>query len=94
MKSLSKIKNFLEIISDENRLMILKYLGNGEKCVCEIWESIGLPQNLTSYHLKTLKDFGLISSKKEGLKVIYKLDKNVLEKNLKQLNKFLTSYGE
>lgn len=91
MKSLSKIKNFLEIISDENRLLILKYLTGGEKCVCEIWESIGLPQNLASYHLKMLKDYKLISSRKQGLKVIYKLDKDVLEKNLKLLNKFLTS---
>lgn len=89
MKSLSKIKNFLEIISDENRLMILKYLIGGEKCVCEIWESVGLPQNLTSYHLKTLKDFGLISSEKVGLKVIYKLNKDILAKNLKLLTKLL-----
>lgn len=89
MKSLSKIKNFLEIISDENRLMILKCLTGGEKCVCEIWESIGLPQNLTSYHLKTLKDFGLISSKKEGLKVIYRLNAKNLSDNLNSLVKLL-----
>lgn len=90
MKSLVKIKNFLEIISDENRLRILKYLAGRERCVCEIWESIRLSQNLTSYHLKTLKNFGLITSKKEGLNVIYKINKNVLEKNLKQLNNFLS----
>lgn len=89
MKSLSKIKNFLEIISDENRLKILQFLKGEEKCVCEIWESIGLPQNLTSYHLKTLKDFGLISSKKIGLKVIYRVNEKNLSSNLNSLVKLL-----
>jgi len=48
-----------------------------------------LPQNLVSHHLKTLKDFGLISSEKRGLKVFYKLNQKVVKKYLKELNKLL-----
>lgn len=91
---LSQTVEFLKIISEENRLKILCILRNGEKCVCEIWHYLELPQNLTSHHLKILKDFGLISSKKYGLKVFYSLNKNIIGKYTKLLNKFLNSYGE
>jgi ArsR family transcriptional regulator len=83
------LADFLRVIAEDNRLKILCLLKKGEKCVCEIWQFLNLPQNLTSHHLKVLKDFGLVSSRQEGLKVFYKLNKKVAEKHLKILNKFL-----
>lgn len=80
---------FLKIISEENRLKILCLLREEEKCVCDIWQYLGLAQNLTSHHLKILKDFELVSSRQEGLKVFYKLNKKVVKKYLTLLNKFL-----
>lgn len=80
---------FLKVISDESRLKILCILKDGEKCVCEIWQYLGLPQNLTSHHLKVLKDFNLISSRKEGLKVFYSLNGDVVGKHFKSLSSFL-----
>lgn len=88
-KDVKQTVEFLKIISEENRLKILCILWNGEKCVCEIWQFLSLPQNLISHHLKVLKDFGLISSRKESLKVFYKLNKEILAKHIKLLNKFL-----
>ncbi len=93
-QQISKINDFLNIIADINRMQILKYLSNGEKCVCEIWKYLDLPQNLVSHHLKVIKDLNLISSKKDGLNVIYQLNKDVLEKNIKLLTKYLTTKGE
>lgn len=61
--------DFLKVISEENRLKILCILRKQEKCVCEIWQFLDLPQNLISHHLKVLKDSGLIDSRKEGTKV-------------------------
>jgi len=80
---------FLKIISEENRLKILCFLMKEEKCVCDIWQYLKLPQNLVSHHLKVLKDFNLVFSKRKGLKVAYKLNKKVVKKYLKLLNKFL-----
>lgn len=91
---LLKAAEFLKIIAEENRLKILCILRDGEKCVCDIWQYLELPQNLTSHHLKILKDFDLISSKKDGLKVFYSLNKNIISRYSKLLNKFLNSYGE
>jgi len=84
-----QVLEFLKIISEENRLKILRFLEKGEKCVCEIWQYLKLPQNLVSHHLKVLKDFNLISSRKEGVKIFYRINKKVVKKYLKLLNKYL-----
>ena len=89
LKEVAFTADFLRIIAEDNRLKILCLLKDGEKCVCEIWQFLDLPQNLTSHHLRVLKDFGLVSSRQEGLKVFYKLNQKVTEKHLKILNKFL-----
>lgn len=96
-KSTGKIEqviDFLKIISEKNRLKIFCLLEKGEKCVCEIWQYLKLPQNLVSHHLKVLKDFDLISPRKEGVRIFYKINKKVVKKYLKLLNKFLNSKGE
>lgn len=84
-----KVVDFLKVISEENRLMIICILNEKEKCVCEILEELELPQNLVSHHLKVLKDFKILSSRKEGTRVFYKVNKKVIEKYLKLLNQFL-----
>ena len=79
---LSQTAKFLKIISEENeenRLKILCLLREKEKCVCDIWQYLDLAQNLTSHHLKVLKNFGLVSSRQEGLKVIYSINKRVVK---------------
>jgi len=91
-KSILKVENLAKVlkkISELNRLKILCLLKEREKCVCDIWQCLKLPQNLVSHHLKVLKDLNLISSKKVGLKVFYKLNQKVVKKYLKELEKTL-----
>lgn len=90
-KELLKTAEFLKIIAEENRLKILCILRPGEKCVCDIWQFLDLPQNLTSHHLRVLKDFGLVKDRKEGLKVYYSINKKEILKFNLLLNKFLQS---
>ena len=89
IEEIKQVVKFLKIISEKNRLKILCFLEKDEKCVCEIWQYLKLPQNLVSHHLKTLKDFDLILSRKEGVKIFYKINKKVVKKYLKLLNKYL-----
>lgn len=88
-KEIIKSAKLLRAIADENRLQILQMLQPGEKCVCEIWKHLGLSQNLISHHLKVLKDLNLISSRKEGLWVFYKINKKEFSKLKSLLNNFL-----
>lgn len=88
VQELSETADFLKVIAEENRLKILCMLKDGEKCVCEIWKNLDLPQNLTSHHLKILRDQGLITARKDGQKMYYVIDK----KNLLQYAKILNNY--
>lgn len=89
-KDLNKTVNFLKVVAEENRLKILCFLKKDQKCVCEIWQHLKLPQNLISHHLKVLKNLELIDYHKDGLKVFYFLNKKVLNKYSKLINKFLS----
>jgi ArsR family transcriptional regulator len=80
---------FLKVFVEENCLKIFCLLKKGPLCVCEISQCLKLPQNLTSHHLKVLKDFGLVSSYRKGLKIFYQLKYKTVEKYLKLLNKYL-----
>jgi len=79
--------DFLKIISDEERFKIVYLLRQENHCVCELSELLNLPQNLISYHLKILKDFGLLILNQKGRKNFYELNQKQLNKNLKLINK-------
>ena len=89
VQKMSETAGFLKVVAEENRLKILYILKDGEKCVCEIWQYLDLPQNLTSHHLKILKDFGLIISRKDGLKVFYFLNEKTVNTKIKLLINYL-----
>ncbi len=91
---LEKVAEFIKIINEPNRLKILCSLREDERCVCDIWKTLEIPQNLASHHLKVLKGFGLIDSKQddqEGRKIIYSSNKNVIKQYASLLNNFLIS---
>ncbi|MDZ7611233.1 MAG: metalloregulator ArsR/SmtB family transcription factor [Candidatus Moranbacteria bacterium] len=89
-QKLARTTEFLKVVAEENRLKILCILKKHELCVCEIWQQLDLPQNLTSHHLKVLKDFDLVDSKKEGTKVIYFLNSRTIKKYYSLLSRYLS----
>lgn len=66
--------DFLKAIAHPTRLRILEFLRQGERCVCEVTEQLDLEQANVSQHLAVLKRQGLISSRKDGLRVIYRVN--------------------
>ena len=61
-------------LSEEVRLRILAMLDrNGELCVCEVEEALGLSQSAASRHLRTLARTGLVDSRREGQWVYYRI---------------------
>jgi ArsR family transcriptional regulator len=53
-------------LSDEARLEIVSVLLSGEHCVCDLMTHVGAAQSRLSYHLKVLKDAGVVSDRREG----------------------------
>jgi ArsR family transcriptional regulator len=80
---------FTKAIADPTRLQILRLLKK-ECCVGELWKKLDLSQNLVSHHLKILKEANLISSEKRGMKVVYRLEKEFIAKQMKLLTDQLT----
>jgi ArsR family transcriptional regulator, arsenate/arsenite/antimonite-responsive transcriptional repressor len=70
------VKDFLNItkaLADENRLRMLLALQNGELCVCQITELMGLAMSTVSKHLSILYQAGLLNARKEGRWMYYSL---------------------
>ena len=63
-------------IADPTRVRILKMLEPGELCVCQITAILGLAPATVSKHLSLLKMAGLLSHRKEGRWVFYRLSKH------------------
>ncbi len=53
-------------LSDETRLAILEMLQDGEHCVCDLQDALEAAQSRLSFHLRVLKDAGLVTDRKEG----------------------------
>jgi ArsR family transcriptional regulator len=73
----------LKALGDETRLKIIKYLLNGEKCVCEIFPYVKRTQSTVSIQLKVLEKAGILSSRREGKKVYYKIKDKRINKILR-----------
>lgn len=61
-------------LSDPNRLRILDRLRSGERCVCDLQDALEAGQSLLSFHLKTLKEAGLVIDRREGRWAHYRLN--------------------
>src|SRR5580700_4469843 len=61
--------------ADPVRLRLLNLLVEGEVCVCHLHEALDLPQSTVSRHLAYLRRRGLVTGRKQGLWVYYRLTK-------------------
>ncbi len=61
-------------ISHPTRIEILQLLRDGEKCVCDIVPALEKEQSNVSRHLGLLRKEGILSSRKDGLKMIYRVE--------------------
>ena len=76
-------------LSDPHRLRILDRLRGGEHCVCELTDLLDAGQSLLSFHLRTLKDAGLVTDRREGRWMHYALNPEALA----EIQEFLGALG-
>lgn len=72
-------------LADETRLKIVKMLAHEELCACHILREFQITQPTLSYHMKILTESGLVTSKKQGAWIHYKMD----EEKIESIRKFL-----
>ena len=61
-------------LSEPLRIQVLELLRYQELCVCELCEDLGVTQSKLSFHLKTLKEAGLVRARQEGRWIYYSLN--------------------
>jgi ArsR family transcriptional regulator len=66
-------------LSDETRLEIIELLRGGERCVCELTDTLDAAQSRLSFHLRVLKDAGIVRDRKDGRWVHYELEADAFE---------------
>ena len=72
MKDLIEYRaEILKSLGQPTRLKIIDFLRDGERCVCEIFPAIGEEQSNTSRHLNMMLSAGVLSRRKDGLKIYY-----------------------
>jgi len=68
-----------KVLADPVRLSVIEALGAGERCVCELTGELGLAQSKLSFHLKVMKEAGLLESRQEGRWIYYRLRAEALQ---------------
>lgn len=76
---LDQVARWFHALSDETRLRIVDMLQGGECCVCDLQDSLGAAQSRLSFHLRVLREAGLVSDRKQGRWNFYSLRADVLE---------------
>jgi DNA-binding transcriptional ArsR family regulator len=75
-----RIAEVLKAVAHPVRLRIVELLEGGEKCVGDIVKAIGGKQAITSQHLILMKDKGVLTYRREGAKVYYRIEnRNVIK---------------
>ncbi len=77
--ALATTARWFHALADETRLKIVERLLDGEQCVCDLTDHLQAGQSRLSFHLKTLKDAGLVTDRREGRWIYYSLDESTLD---------------
>ena len=75
---LVRAADLFHALSDRTRLSILQRLRFGERCVCDLTDALDAAQSRLSFHLKVLKDAGLVTDRREGRWMYYTLNPEAL----------------
>ena len=99
----SQFARVAKAMSNANRLEILEFLAQGERSVEALAEVSGLTVANTSQHLQNLRQAGLVTSRKQGQKVVYQISgedvtgllgslRGVAERHLSDVEQLVTQY--
>jgi ArsR family transcriptional regulator, arsenate/arsenite/antimonite-responsive transcriptional repressor len=71
---LPRAAELFHALSDQTRLSIIQRLRLGERCVCDLTDALDAAQSRLSFHLKVLKEAGLVTDRREGRWMYYTLN--------------------
>jgi ArsR family transcriptional regulator, arsenate/arsenite/antimonite-responsive transcriptional repressor len=84
--TIDQLEDTFKALADRTRLRILALLGNNEVCVCHIHDSLGLSQPTVSRHLAYLRRTGLVSVRRDGVWMHYRVSPSLAPEVLQVLD--------
>ena len=73
MKNYNKIALVFKAFCDTSRLRIIELIKEGETCSCILLEDLTISQSTLSHHMKILVESGMVLSRRDGKRTMYKL---------------------
>ncbi|MCF6188310.1 MAG: metalloregulator ArsR/SmtB family transcription factor [Desulfobulbaceae bacterium] len=70
---MEQLARFIKILGDTSRLSIIRAIGSDARSVSEIIKETGLSQTLVSFHLRNLRNSGIVQTRREGPFIYYNL---------------------
>ena len=77
-KILDSLARLFKLLSDSNRIRILFAIGKEKKSVSEIMSQTALSQTLVSFHLRPLRESGIVAAERQGPFIYYSAAEPVL----------------
>lgn len=77
-----RIAHVFKALSDPTRVRLLSLIGaseNGEMCICDLTDPVGLSQSTVSHHMKQLIDADLVTREQRGKWAYYRVVNRALE---------------
>src|ERR1043166_5869336 len=81
MTTPAQVARWFHALADESRVQIVEMLSHKERCVFELEQILGIAQSRLSFHLKVLKDAGVIADRRAGRWMFYGLERETLDPN-------------
>lgn len=68
------IVSIFKALSEPLRVQVIELLREQEMCVCDLCDRLDVTQSKLSFHLKTLREAGLVRSRQQGRWIYYRLN--------------------
>lgn len=89
-QAIQQLARTFHALSDETRLRIVGRLLTGEQCVCDLMETLGAAQSRLSFHMKILKEAGLVTDRRHGKWIHYK----IVPETMHEIRKVITHVAD
>ncbi len=86
-QDVTELSETFKVLSDPTRLKIVLALANEEMCVCDLAALIDVSVSAISHQLRLLRNMRLVSHRKEGKMVYYRLDDDHVENLIREASK-------
>lgn len=88
--AIRRLARTFHALSDETRLRIVAKLLTGEQCVCDLMETLAAAQSRLSFHMKILKEAGLVTDRRHGRWIHY----SIVPETLHEMRKVIGNVAE